>query len=215
MLLATFLDPPPGSNLPPHLLHGRRAEQATIDRLLTDRMGVPVLRGEAGIGKSALLTYATATAEARVPRVSGVESEAELPFAALHLALHPTLHHIEALPEQQAGALMSALGLGRAAPGDRFLIGLATLSLLTALAADQPLVCLVCLVDDAHWLDRESMDTLLFAARRLRAEPIVIIFAARDDEAAFLAPNQPELRLTGLSRKSATALLASGRAGSR
>ncbi|GAA2209629.1 LuxR family transcriptional regulator [Nonomuraea monospora] len=187
------------------MLHGREAEQATIDRLLAARTGVLVLRGEAGIGKSALLEHAATTAEARVLRVSGIESEAELPFAALHLLLRPMLDHIGALPEQQADALMSALGLGRAAAGDRFLIRLATLSLLTELAADQPLVCLV---DDAHWLDQESADALLFVARRLYAEPIVIVFAARDDGGNFLTPGQPELRLTGLAQEPAARLLA-------
>ncbi|MEU6411087.1 LuxR family transcriptional regulator [Microbispora sp. NPDC046933] len=187
------------------MLHGREAEQAEIDRLLADRTGVLILRGEAGIGKTALLEYAASAAKGRVLRVSGVESEAELPFAALHLLLRPMLDRIAALPDQQADALMSALGLGRAAPGDRFLVRLATLSLLTELAADQPLVCLV---DDAQWLDQESADALLFTARRLHAEPIALIFAARDDGTSFPAPGQPELWLTGLARRPAASLLA-------
>ncbi|MEU6428011.1 AAA family ATPase [Microbispora sp. NPDC046973] len=187
------------------MLHGREAEQAAIDRLLAGRTGVMILRGEAGIGKTALLEYAASAAKGRVLRVSGVESEAELPFAALHLLLRPMLGRIAALPDQQADALMSALGLGRAAPGDRFLVRLATLSLLTELAADQPLVCLV---DDAQWLDQESADALLFAARRLHAEPIALVFAARDDGTSFPAPGQPELWLTGLARRPAASLLA-------
>ncbi|MBO4273963.1 helix-turn-helix transcriptional regulator [Microbispora triticiradicis] len=187
------------------MLHGREAEQAAIDRLLAERTGVMILRGEAGIGKTALLEYAASAAKGRVLRVSGVESEAELPFAALHLLLRPMLGRIAALPDQQADALMSALGLGRAAPGDRFLVRLATLSLLTELAADQPLVCLV---DDAQWLDQESADALLFAARRLHAEPIALLFAARDDGTSFPAPGQPELWLTGLARRPAASLLA-------
>ncbi|WP_214414669.1 helix-turn-helix transcriptional regulator [Sphaerisporangium fuscum] len=187
------------------MLYGREAEQSAIDRLLADRTGVLILSGEAGIGKTALLEYVARTAQGRVLRVSGVESEAELPFAALHLLLRPMFDRIQALPGQQADALMSALGLGRAAPGDRFLIRLATLSLLTELAADQPLVCLV---DDAQWLDQESADALLFAARRLHAEPIVVIFAARDDGPSFPASGQPELRLTGLAPEPAARLLA-------
>ncbi|SEL54782.1 helix-turn-helix transcriptional regulator [Nonomuraea pusilla] len=187
------------------MLHGREAEQSAIDRLLADRTGVLILRGEAGIGKTALLEYAASAAQGRVLRVSGVESEAELPFAALHLLLHPMLDRIEALPGQQADALLSALGLGRAAPGDRFLIRLATLSLLTEVAADQPLVCLV---DDAQWLDQESADALMFAARRLHAEPIAVIFAVRDDGTSFPASGQPELRLAGLPPVSAASLLA-------
>ncbi|WP_432922286.1 helix-turn-helix transcriptional regulator [Microbispora sp. CA-135349] len=187
------------------MLHGREAEQAEIDRLLADRTGVMILRGEAGIGKTALLEYAASAAHGRVLRVSGVESEAELPFAALHLLLRPMLDRLAALPDQQADALTSALGLGRAAPGDRFLVRLATLSLLTELAADQPLVCLV---DDAQWLDQESADALLFTARRLHAEPIALIFAARDDGTSFPAPGQPELWLTGLARRPAARLLA-------
>ncbi|MEV4000620.1 LuxR C-terminal-related transcriptional regulator [Actinomadura sp. NPDC049753] len=180
-------------------------EQATIDRLIAGRTGVLVLRGEAGAGKTALLDYAAATAPARVLRVSGVESESELPFAALHLLLRPMQDRIKALPAQQADALTSALGLGRAAFGDHYLIRLATLSLLTELASDRPLVCLV---DDAQWLDRESADALLFAARRLHAEPIIVVFAARDGRTAFAAPGQPELRLTGLDPEAAASLLA-------
>ncbi|MCG5214741.1 helix-turn-helix transcriptional regulator [Streptosporangium sp. KLBMP 9127] len=191
------------------MLYGRQAQQATIDQLLADLMqsrpGTLVVRGEAGIGKSALLEYAGAATQARVLRVTGVESEAGLPFAALHLLLLPVLSHLEALPGQQADAMSAALGLGAAPPADRFLIGLATLSLLMELSAAGPLLCLV---DDAQWLDRESADALLFAVRRLHAEPIALIFAAREDGGFPHTSGLAELRLAGLDAVAAGELLA-------
>ncbi|MGV9309676.1 helix-turn-helix transcriptional regulator [Nonomuraea sp. NPDC003727] len=191
------------------MLYGRENEQMIIDRLLRDardgRAGALVVRGEAGIGKSALLDHAATTSQARVLRVSGVESEATLPFAALQLLLRSVLDRIKALPRNQADALLGALGAVTAAPAERYLIGLATLGLLTELSADGPLLCLV---DDAHWLDRESADALLFAARRLHAEPVAVIFAARDEVGAFPASVVPELRLGGLTLDAARQLLA-------
>ncbi|MBA8955071.1 putative ATPase [Actinomadura namibiensis] len=145
------------------MLYGRQAEQSVIAELLEGRCGALIVRGEAGIGKSVLLESCAARVRARVLRVIGVESEADLPFAALHLLLRPVLGHVEALPPQQAEALRGALGLGGVTPGDRFFVGLATLSLLVELSAAGPVVCLV---DDAQWLDGESADALLFAARR-------------------------------------------------
>lgn len=147
--------------------------------------------------------YAAAKAPGRVLRVTGVESEADLPFAALHLLLRPVVDHIEALPPQQAEALRGALGLGGATRGDRFLVGLATLSLLVELSAAGPVVCLV---DDAQWLDGESADALLFAARRVHAEPVTVLFAAREGE--FPARGLPELWLGALDAESAQRLLA-------
>ncbi|GAA2931180.1 LuxR family transcriptional regulator [Streptomyces thioluteus] len=201
------------------MLHGRTRETAALDQLLaaarTGRSGTLVLRGEAGIGKSVLLDHASRTAEEsgmRVLRGTGIEAEGELPFAGLHLMLSGALDRIGALPEAQAGALRSAFGLAPAAGGgDRFLVGLAVLTLLDGLAEERPLLCLV---DDAHWLDRESANALLFAARRLNAEPVAVVFASRDDHAsAFPAPGLPELRLSGLDFESATALLAEHAAG--
>ncbi|MFE0338667.1 ATP-binding protein [Streptomyces sp. NPDC058955] len=189
------------------MLYGRAAEQAAIDRLLAGlpagRPGTLVVRGDAGIGKSALLDYA-ADAPAQVLRVTGVESEAGLPFAALHLLLRPVLDRVDALPEQQAAALLGALGLGGANRGDRFLVGLATLSLLVELSVQEPLVCLV---DDAQWLDRESADALTFAARRLYGEPVAMLFAARTGP-HFPGTGLPELRLGALGDAAARSLLA-------
>ncbi|MEU4330091.1 LuxR C-terminal-related transcriptional regulator [Nonomuraea dietziae] len=190
------------------MLHGRQAEQSVIAELVEGRCGALVVRGEAGIGKSALLECSAAGARAQVLRVSGVESEADLPFAALHLLLRPVLEHVEALPRQQAEALRGALGLGGATRGDRFLVGLATLNLLVELSAAGPVLCLV---DDAQWLDGESADALLFAARRLHAEPVAVLFAARDGDVRdgdFPARGLPELRLRELDAEAAGNLLA-------
>ncbi|MFG2100021.1 ATP-binding protein [Micromonospora echinaurantiaca] len=188
------------------MLHGRAGEQAEIERLLaaarTGQSGTLVIRGPAGIGKSALLDHAAGSAAGvRVLRGVGIESEATLPFAALHQLLRAGLDRIPALPDVQASALKGALGLGDIAPESRFLVGLATLSLLSELAGDGVLLCLI---DDAQWLDQASMDALLFAARRLEVEGIVMIFAAR---AGFPAAGLPELRLGGLDSAAAAALL--------
>jgi DNA-binding CsgD family transcriptional regulator/tetratricopeptide (TPR) repeat protein len=200
------------------VLYGRAVEQSVIEQLLADanggRSGVLVIRGDPGIGKTALLDYAARSAKVapgpdgvgmRVIRVRGVESEAELPFAGLHLLLRSALDHLPALPQTQQDALGAALGLRRAGPHDRFLVGVAVLSLLAELAEGRPLLCLV---DDAHWLDRASASALVFAARRLDAEGIAIIFAARDNHAVFPASGLRVLRLSGLDAASAAALLA-------
>ncbi|MGK5551732.1 helix-turn-helix transcriptional regulator [Actinomadura kijaniata] len=192
--------------------HGRERELARLGGLLADarrgRSGALVVRGEAGIGKSALLERVAALArdDVRVLRGAGVEPEMELPFAGLHLLLHGALNGVDALPGPQAAALRGALGLAPSPEGgDRFLVGLAVLTLLADLADDRPLLCLV---DDAHWLDHASAEALLFAARRLEAEGVVLVFAARDEGPAFPAPGVPELRLPGLDDASAAALLA-------
>ncbi|MFI6735519.1 AAA family ATPase [Nonomuraea sp. NPDC050451] len=183
------------------MLYGRQAELSVIGELLESRSGTLIVRGEAGIGKSALLEHAAAKARGRVLRVTGVESEADLPFAALHRLLRPVLDHLEPLPAQQAEALRGALALGDAPRGDRFLVGLATLSLLVELSAETPVLCLV---DDAQWLDGESADALLFAARRLHAEPVMILLAARE---AFRTTELPELRPGKLDAETARRLL--------
>jgi DNA-binding CsgD family transcriptional regulator len=201
------------------MLHGRRAERAVIDRLLAAagnlRSGALVLRGETGVGKSALLAYAADRAAAeppiRVLRGLGVESEAELAFAALHQIVRPVLDHIVRLPGPQAAALNGAFGLADADANDRFLIGVGTLGLLAEVAEERPLLCLV---DDAQWLDQPSADALTFAARRLEAEGIVLLFAARDDALQpFTAAGLPQLQLAGLDAAAAGALLTERSAG--
>jgi DNA-binding CsgD family transcriptional regulator len=193
------------------MLNGRAAEQAAIDRLLdaarAGTSGALVLRGDAGIGKTALLGYAAEAAGGfQVVRGTGIESEAELPFAGLHLLLRPTLERAGALPVPQRRAVEGAFGLAPAPGGstDPLLIGMAVLSLLSELAGDGPLLCLV---DDAHWLDGSSAAALAFAARRLGEEGIALIMAARDGEGRFPAPGLPELRVAGLPPESAAALL--------
>ncbi|WP_327589349.1 AAA family ATPase [Nonomuraea sp. NBC_00507] len=190
-------------------LHGRSAEVAAIDRLLLDaRAGLSsslILRGEPGIGKTALLEHAAGTAQGmQVVRGSGIESEVELPFAGLHLLLRGALDKLPNLPEPQRQALESAFGLRPAVPADRMLVGLSVLSLLSELAEDRPLLCLI---DDAQWLDRPSAEALLFATRRLDAESVAVIFAARDGERPFPAPGIAAIRLTGLAAEDAAALL--------
>jgi DNA-binding CsgD family transcriptional regulator len=193
------------------MLYGRHEECAAIDRLLADaggqRSGALVIRGEVGLGKSALLAYAAdrAAGRMRVLWGSGVESESELAFAALHQLVRPVLDHVERLPGPQATALQGAFGLATTQGRDRFLIGVGALSLLAEVAEERPLVCLV---DDAQWLDQPSADALSFAARRLEAEGIVLLVAARDDDLhAFTAPSFQELRLTGLDAAAAGQLL--------
>ena len=191
------------------MLYGRSEELAAIGRLLegmrSGRAGTLVLRGGAGIGKTALLDAAEEMASgARLLRVAGVESEAELPFAALHALLRPVLDEIGSLPERQAGALRGALGLAEVAVGDRFGVGLGVLSLIAELAEDRPVLVLA---DDTQWLDRGSADALAFAARRLHAERAAVLAAARDEPAGAGLAGLPELRVDGLDRGSAEQLL--------
>jgi DNA-binding CsgD family transcriptional regulator len=174
-----------------------------------------VIKGETGIGKSALLGYAAHLAsDMRVLRISGVESEAEIAFGALHLLLHEELWHVDSLPDVQAAALRAALGEApaplRQAQGaeDRLLVGLAVLTLLSDLAEQMPLVVLL---DDAQWFDHPSTSALSFAARRLAHEGIVMIFAVRDGEYAYAGDGLPELRLTRLDDADAARFLAEHR----
>jgi predicted ATPase len=164
------------------MLYGRREELAAIDRLLdgmrSRKPGALVLRGEAGIGKTALIDVAAERAAgSQVLRAAGVECEEDLPFAGLHALLRPVLDQIATLPSLQATALRGAFGMGEPTGADRFGIGLGLLSFVTELSESRPLLCLV---DDAQWLDGASADALLFAARRLEAERVAFIFAARD-----------------------------------
>ena len=164
-----------------------------------------MLRGEAGIGKSALLEYLVAAASnLTVVRAVGVESEMELAYASLHQLLAPLLDRSERIPGPQREALGIVFGLGAGPAPDRFLVGLAVLSLLAEVAEERPLLCVV---DDEQWLDRESALTLAFVARRLLAEPIGLVFAAREpgDELRRL----PELEVPGLGANDARALLGS------
>ena len=192
------------------MLYGRDSERASIGALLdaarASRSGALVLRGEAGIGKSALLLDTRErAADMHVLTARGVESEAELPFAGLHQLLRPVLNRIDDLPPPQARALQGALGLAERAGEDRFLISAACLTLLADLAERRPLVCLV---DDAQWLDTPSADALQFVARRLDAEGIVMLFAERSgDERHFDSGTLPVLHLAGLDAEAAAAVL--------
>jgi DNA-binding CsgD family transcriptional regulator/tetratricopeptide (TPR) repeat protein len=192
------------------VLLGRDSECTAIDGLLEaardSRSGALVVRGEAGIGKSALLQHAMAHADGmRVLAGAGVEAESELPFAGLHQLLWPIGTRADELPEVQAAALRSAFGLSAARVEDRFLVSVAVLGLLTAVADDEPLLCVI---DDAHWLDGASAEALVFVARRLQADRVALLFAAREGDARrFEAPGLPELMLGGLRGAEAGALL--------
>ena len=194
-----------------HVLVGRGPERERLEGLLRCACGgksrALVLRGDPGIGKTALQLDLVERAEGmRVLRARGVEAEAELPFAGLLELLRPVLDRLDDIPERQAAALRGALGIAPPVDADRFLIGAATLSLLAAAAEDAPLLCLV---DDAHWLDQGSAEALVFAARRLEDERIAIVFAARVGEPRkFEAPGIEELQLGGLGRDDAIELIA-------
>ncbi len=169
------------SRAPRRRLRGRRNECETLDRLVADAKAgqsqVLVLRGEPGVGKSALLEHVMGRAAGcRVLRAAGVESEMELAFAGLHQLCLPVIGHLDRLPGPQRDALAIAFGLRAGNAPDRFLVGLAVLSLLAEVAEEQPLVCVV---DDCQWLDRVSAQTLAFVARRLLAERVVLVFAVR------------------------------------
>src|SRR6202022_1518686 len=153
-----------------------------------------MLRGEAGVGKTALLEYATASASAlRVIRVAGMESEMELAFAGLHQLCAPMLNRLERVPGPQRGALETTFGLSAGAVPDRFLVGLAVLSLLSEVAEERPLLCVI---DDAQWLDRASAAALAFVARRLLAERVALVFATREPSGELYG--LPDLLVQGL-----------------
>src|SRR3954471_3966668 len=190
-------------------LLGRRRECETLDRLVADvragKSAVLVLRGEAGIGKSALLAYLVErAADCRIARAAGVESEMELPFAGLHQLCGPMLDRLDHLPAPQREALATAFGLSAGDPPDRFLVGLAVLSLLSEVAEDGPLLCVV---DEAQWLDRASAQTLAFVARRLLAEAVGVVFAVREPSPTEDLAGLPELVVGGLDEADASALL--------
>jgi hypothetical protein len=192
-------------------LRGRRAEREALDRLVeavgAGRSQVLVLRGEAGVGKTALLEYLAERASGcRIARAAGVESEMELAFAGLHQLCAPFLDRLECLPGPQRNALSMAFGLSAGDPPERLIVGLAVLGLLSEVAEDQPLLCVV---DDVQWLDRSSAQTLAFVARRLRAESVGVVFGVREPATDGKSSGLPELVLSGLPYRDARALLES------
>src|SRR5258708_29280103 len=188
-------------------LLGRGREVERLGRLMDatrqGQSGVLVVRGERGVGRTALVDDVVASASGvRVLRAVGVEWEMELAFAALQQLCAPVLDRLEALPGPQQAALSTAFGLSDGAPPDRFLVGLAVLSLLAGLGAEQPLVCVI---DDAQWLDQASAQTLAFVARRLLADPVTMLVASRvrlEVLAGF-----PELVVEGLGHRESRWLL--------
>ena len=190
-------------------LRGRRDECEKLTGLVqaarSGRSAVLVVLGEPGIGKTALLEYlAGAAGGSRILRVSGVESQMELAFAGLHQLCEPLLDRLDRLPDPQADALGTAFGLRAGAPPDRFLVGLAALSLLSEGASAQPLLCVV---DDAQWLDQASAHTIAFVARRLAAEAVVLVIAARTSEDHQRWAGLPRLAVAGLAATDAETLL--------
>lgn len=190
------------------MLFGRKVERQllreVLDELRDGRSRALVIRGEPGIGKTALLDELARESDAcTVVRVTGVQSEMELAYAALHQACAPLLDRLPGLPEPQREALETVFGLRPGAPPDRFMVALAVLSLLSD-AADRPIVCLV---DDAHWLDRASAQALAFVARRLSAESVALVFAVRSTTPSPEFDGLPDIELTGLAPQDAAALL--------
>src|SRR3984957_6784544 len=204
-------DPGPGGRSRPPGLHGRRNECEVLDQLLSSaRAGdsrALVLRGEPGIGKTALLSYLLERASGcRTARAGGVEGEMELAFAGLHQLCVPFLGRLDRLPGPQRDALRTAFGLQVGDAPDRFLVGLALLSLLSDGAEEQPLVCVV---DDAQWLDHASAQALAFVARRLAAESVALVFAVREPAAERHLTALPARGVPGLVEDEARTLLLS------
>jgi DNA-binding CsgD family transcriptional regulator len=190
-------------------LVGRRAECEALDRLLADALAgqsrVTVLRGEAGVGKSALLGYLSDRAAGwHVAKAVGVESEMELAYSGLHQLCAPWLDHLERLPVPQRDALAIVFGRSSGPAPDRFLVGLATLTLFAEVAEQQPLICIV---DDAQWLDRTSAQILAFVGRRLLAEQIALVCAVRTGSRDDILAELPALSIQPLGVSDARALL--------
>jgi hypothetical protein len=197
------------------MLRGRATECGRLDALLTEarsgRSATLVMRGDSGVGKTALLDYIVERAsECRIARAAGVESEMELAFAGLHQLCAPMLDRLEHLPGPQRDALRVAFGLWDGDAPERFLVGLAVLSLLSEVAEERPLVCLV---DDAQWLDRASVQALAFVARRLMAEPVAVVFAVREPSDEHELLGLPDLVVEGIGDRDARLLLASAMRG--
>ena len=193
------------------MLHGRDDERARLAALLDGarggHAGTLLLHGEPGVGKSALLEDLVATAgdDVQVLRAQGVESEAPLPFAALHRLLRPVLGILDRLPAPQARALRAAFGEADDVTVEPFLAALATLSVLTEAAEDATVLCVI---DDAQWLDQATADAVLVAVRRLGADRVAVVFAARDGEGRTFAPDGvPALALAPLTADAARELL--------
>ncbi|MGH3042476.1 MAG: AAA family ATPase, partial [Gaiellaceae bacterium] len=190
-------------------LLGRGAECEELDRLLTDAVagtsGVLVLRAEPGMGKSALLAHVSERAEGfRLVTAVGVDSEMELAYSSLHQLCAPMLEHLDSLPRPQQAALETVFGMSEGPAPDRFLVGLATLTLFTDVAEEQPLVCIV---DDAHWLDQASAQILAFVGRRLLAERVAIVCAARTGIGDDVMKGFTELVVGALDESDSLALL--------
>jgi AAA ATPase domain len=198
------------------VLHGRDAERAAIGGLLdgarSSRSAALVIRGEAGAGKTALMDDTRERAsDMRVLATRGIESESELPYAGLYGLLRPALDRLGYLPEPQARALGAALGMAEGGGQERFLVYSACLTLLSDLAEARPVLCLV---DDAHWLDSASSEALGFVARRLGAEGIVMLFGAREgDVRRFPGEGIASLMVNGLDDEAAHALVADAATG--
>jgi DNA-binding CsgD family transcriptional regulator len=192
------------------MLVGRDSEKTAIARLLESardrRSGALVIRGEAGLGKSALLDHTAKRADGfTVLRGNGVDAESELAYAALHQILRSVFDRIDRLPEPQAAALRAAFALSTETVDERFRVSLGVLGLLSEVAEEGPLLCLV---DDAQWLDKASADSLVFAARRFEAESIALVLATRDDDSrTFEGHGLPELCLSPLDGSDSRALL--------
>jgi DNA-binding CsgD family transcriptional regulator/tetratricopeptide (TPR) repeat protein len=191
-------------------LLGRQTEQQLLAALLTavraGRSGVVVISGEAGIGKTALLTDLLAQAsDLRAIQISGAESEMELAYAGVHQLCAPLLSRVGQLPKPQENAIQIALGLSEGDAPNGLLVGLAVLTLLGIGSAERPIICIV---DDVQWVDRASLQTLAFVARRILAEPVLMIFAGREVDRAAHLDGLPQMILTGLDDRDANSLLA-------
>jgi DNA-binding CsgD family transcriptional regulator len=189
---------------------GRTGERQSLDGMLAQardgQSAVLVIRGEPGIGKTALLRYAARQASRlRIIQVEGVQAEMELPFAGIHQFCAPMLDGIDALADPQRDALQVALGVSAGEAPDRFLVAVAVLNLLCATAEERPLLCLV---DDAQWLDAASAQALGFVSRRLLAEPVAMLYALREPLTTRAFAGLPQLTLAGLDEPDARALLA-------
>jgi hypothetical protein len=193
------------------MLRGRRGECEALKQLLdaarAGNSSVLVLKGEAGSGKTALLDFAAESgSDFRIGRIVGVESEMELAFAGLHRLCAPMLDRVEHLPVPQRKALQVAFGLAEGAAPDRFLVGLAALSLLAEAADAQPLACLV---DDVQWLDRASVQVLAFVARRAVADQLALVFGLREPSDERELADLPDLRVSPLADSDARVVLMS------
>src|ERR1700742_3306850 len=200
---------PTVNGLPGGQLRGRQRERGVLERFLSAARGgdggVLVVYGEPGVGKTALVEEALASAQGfRIARALGVEAEMELPFAALQQMCAPLFEFTEHLPQPQREALAVAFGLSSGPAASPFFVGLAVLGLLSEAAEERPLVCVV---DDAQWLDRASARALMFVARRLLAERIALVLATRELGEALAG--FPELHVEPLGRRDARALLES------